>query len=55
MDEPAVAPNKRIWRLECEADCELWFHTEVSNVGCPGWLGPLPPGYADLPHQASAR
>ncbi|AEO69952.1 uncharacterized protein THITE_2171159 [Thermothielavioides terrestris NRRL 8126] len=37
MDEPAMAPNKRIWRLECEADCELWFHTEVSNVVLAGW------------------
>ncbi|KAH6628906.1 hypothetical protein F5144DRAFT_655585 [Chaetomium tenue] len=37
MDEPTVAPNRRMWRLECEADCELWFHTEVSNVVLAGW------------------
>jgi len=23
--------------LDCEADCELWFHTEVSNVVLAGW------------------
>ncbi|KAK3317701.1 hypothetical protein B0T19DRAFT_469449 [Cercophora scortea] len=28
----ARRPNDRAWRLECEADCELWFHTEISNV-----------------------
>jgi hypothetical protein len=34
---PAVAPNQRAWRLDTEADCELWFHTEISNVVLAAW------------------
>jgi hypothetical protein len=33
----ARRPNDRSWRLECEADCELWFHTEISNVVLAAW------------------
>ncbi|KAK0655405.1 hypothetical protein B0T16DRAFT_451094 [Cercophora newfieldiana] len=33
----ARRPNDRPWRLECEADCELWFHTEISNVVLAAW------------------
>lgn len=37
MNEPAFPPNNRTWRLQSEADCELWFHTEISNVVLPAW------------------
>ena len=37
MMSPAVAPNQRAWRLESEADCELYFHTEISNVVLAAW------------------
>ncbi len=37
MGEPATHPNPRLWRFETEADCELWFHTEVSNVVLAAW------------------
>lgn len=33
----ARRPNDRPWRLECKADCELWFHTEISNVVLAAW------------------
>ncbi|KAK0640842.1 hypothetical protein B0T16DRAFT_514790 [Cercophora newfieldiana] len=33
----ARRPNERAWRLESEADCELWFHTEISNVVLSAW------------------
>ncbi|KAG4254570.1 hypothetical protein FPRO03_06910 [Fusarium proliferatum] len=33
----AVPPNNRHWRLETEADCENWFHTEVVNVVLSAW------------------
>lgn len=32
-----MAPNQRAWRLDTEADCELWFHTEISNVVLAAW------------------
>jgi len=35
--EPAIPANHRIWRLESEADCELWFHSEVSNIVLAAW------------------
>ncbi|KAK4102498.1 hypothetical protein N658DRAFT_339775 [Parathielavia hyrcaniae] len=37
MECPAVFPNPRTWRFETEADCELWFHTEISNVTLAAW------------------
>jgi hypothetical protein len=37
MAEPAREPNFRRWRLEYEADCESWFHNEVSNVVLAAW------------------
>ncbi|KAL2255464.1 hypothetical protein VTK26DRAFT_3346 [Humicola hyalothermophila] len=37
LDEYAVPPSRRTWRLETEADCELWFHTEISNVLLAAW------------------
>lgn len=37
FQEPCVAPNFRQWRLEVEADCEAWFHAEVSNVILSAW------------------
>ncbi|KAK3933729.1 hypothetical protein QBC46DRAFT_401384 [Diplogelasinospora grovesii] len=37
MNEPAVAPNSRGWRLEVEADCENWFNSEISNVVLAAW------------------
>ena len=33
----AVDPNRRTWLFETEADCELWFHSEISNVILPAW------------------
>ncbi|KAK3363937.1 hypothetical protein B0T25DRAFT_470175 [Lasiosphaeria hispida] len=33
----AMWPNDRAWRLESEADCELWFHTEISNIVLAAW------------------
>ncbi|KAK3373652.1 hypothetical protein B0T24DRAFT_271170 [Lasiosphaeria ovina] len=33
----AVSPNMRSWIFDSEADCELFFHTEVSNVVLAGW------------------
>ncbi|KAK4152614.1 hypothetical protein C8A00DRAFT_16102 [Chaetomidium leptoderma] len=33
----AAPPNQRAWRLETEADCELWFHTEISNIVLAAW------------------
>lgn len=33
----AVSPNHRMWRFESEADCELWFHSEISNIVLPAW------------------
>ncbi|KXX77148.1 hypothetical protein MMYC01_207562 [Madurella mycetomatis] len=33
----AVSPNHRTWRFESEADCELWFHSEISNIVLPAW------------------
>lgn len=36
-EAPSVTPNKRVWRFESEADCELWFHTEISNTVLAGW------------------
>jgi len=33
----ARRPNDRAWRLESEADCELWFHAEISNVVLTAW------------------
>ncbi|KAF5692054.1 hypothetical protein FDENT_3074 [Fusarium denticulatum] len=35
--QTAVPPNNRHWRLETEADCENWFHTEVVNVVLSAW------------------
>lgn len=35
--EDAAPPNQRIWRMESEADCELWWHTEISNVVLAAW------------------
>ncbi|KAM4061001.1 hypothetical protein HRG_010088 [Hirsutella rhossiliensis] len=32
MNTSAVPLNERRWRLQTEADCELWFHSEISNV-----------------------
>ena len=37
MNEPASPSNVREWRFEMEADCENWFHTEVSNVVLAAW------------------
>jgi len=37
LSELAVHPNRRKWRLETEADCELWFHSEVSNIVLAAW------------------
>ncbi|KAH6622675.1 hypothetical protein F5144DRAFT_336230 [Chaetomium tenue] len=37
LASPAVPPNQRVWRLDTEADCELWFHTEISNVVLAAW------------------
>lgn len=37
MGEPATHPNPCLWHFETEADCELWFHTEVSNVVLAAW------------------
>ncbi|KYK60910.1 hypothetical protein DCS_02050 [Drechmeria coniospora] len=37
MSAPAVSPNERQWRLQTEADCELWFHSEISNVVLAAW------------------
>jgi hypothetical protein len=37
LGSTAVAPNRRTWRLESEADCELWFHTEISNITFAAW------------------
>ncbi|KAL2160783.1 hypothetical protein VTH06DRAFT_980 [Thermothelomyces fergusii] len=37
LASPAVPPNKRSWRLETEADCELMFHTEISNIVMAAW------------------
>ncbi|KAL1861753.1 hypothetical protein VTK73DRAFT_6929 [Phialemonium thermophilum] len=37
MNEPAVAPNARDWRLEVEADCENWLNSEISNVVLAAW------------------
>lgn len=31
-NEPAFPPNERRWYFETEADCQLWFTTEISNV-----------------------
>ena len=28
----AMRPNERSWEFKVKADCELWFHTEISNV-----------------------
>lgn len=33
----AVPPNQRTWRFESEADCELWFHSEVSSIVLAAW------------------
>ncbi|KAK0701106.1 hypothetical protein B0T21DRAFT_321997 [Apiosordaria backusii] len=33
----AVPPNQRTWRLQSEADCELWFHSEISNIVLAAW------------------
>ncbi|KAK0610025.1 hypothetical protein B0T17DRAFT_593855 [Bombardia bombarda] len=35
---PANRPNRRIWRMDMEADAAAWFHTEVSNVVLAGWI-----------------
>ncbi len=32
LASPAERPSPRLWSFNTEADCELWFHTEVSNV-----------------------
>ena len=37
LSEHCVAPNHRQWRFEVEADCESWFHAEVSNVVLSAW------------------
>lgn len=37
MRAHAVPPNQRTWRFETEADCELWFHSEISNVVLAAW------------------
>ena len=33
----AVPSNQRTWLFATEADCELWFHSEISNVVLPVW------------------
>lgn len=33
----AFPPNRRVWRLETEEDCGVWFHTEVSNIVLAAW------------------
>ncbi|POR39747.1 Uncharacterized protein TPAR_00065 [Tolypocladium paradoxum] len=37
MQESCVGPNTRLWRFAVEADCENWFHTEISNVVLAAW------------------
>ena len=37
LRERCLAPNYRQWRFEVEADCESWFHAEVSNVVLSAW------------------
>ncbi|TQV95309.1 hypothetical protein IF1G_06296 [Cordyceps javanica] len=37
MSQPCVAPNTRSWRFEVEADCEHWFHAEISNIVLSAW------------------
>ncbi|KAF2456631.1 hypothetical protein BDY21DRAFT_39767 [Lineolata rhizophorae] len=37
LQEPCVAPNARQWRFEVEADCEAWFHAEISNIVLSAW------------------
>lgn len=34
----AYPSNVRRWRPATEADCGLWFHTEVSNIILPAWF-----------------
>jgi hypothetical protein len=42
MNEPYLPPNLRRWRFEMEADCENWFHSEVSNVVLAAWASNPP-------------
>lgn len=37
MSEPCEDANVRQWRFETEADCENWFHAEVSNIVMAAW------------------
>ncbi|KYK56285.1 hypothetical protein DCS_08255 [Drechmeria coniospora] len=37
MGTAAFPPNGRSWRMGSEADVELWFHTEISNVVLAAW------------------
>ncbi|KAL2017964.1 hypothetical protein VTK56DRAFT_1496 [Thermocarpiscus australiensis] len=37
MSAPAVPPNQRTWRFVSEADCELWFNSEISNIVLAAW------------------
>jgi hypothetical protein len=33
----ALPPNQRAWHLQSDADCELWFHSEISNIVLAAW------------------
>lgn len=56
MQAPATSPNNRKRSPAIEADCELWFHTEISNVIMPAWAVGRPmmtqPSHIKPPHNS---